>query len=72
LTEDTSNVEQIDDVIVRLAALVYDEAPGTPLSLTVDFQQSGEHPYRVSLVEETLPWIGLARGPARPADNTDS
>lgn len=53
--------KRMNKVVNRLAAVTRDITDGQAASITVDFQASGEFPYRIVIPEEQYPVVGLAR-----------
>lgn len=52
--------EQIDKAVSRLAKLLEESEIGTVRRVHIDFQESGQHPYRVEIEEDEYPVIGQA------------
>jgi len=55
--------DTLNDKVGAAAAAALDVAGPDLVSLTIDFQASGECPYRMSVAGEILPLIGLAGVP---------
>lgn len=51
---------EVDSLVAALASAIEAAELGTVSKFEMDFQASGEIPYRVHVAEEVLPLIGLA------------
>lgn len=51
----------MNHAIKRLAEVTREISDGQASSITIDFQASGEFPYRIVIPEEQYPVVGLAR-----------
>lgn len=56
-----SDEQRLEEAVARLGQLTRDIAGSGATRVTIDFQQSGELPFRIDVPEETYPVIGLAR-----------
>jgi hypothetical protein len=65
-----STEERLDEAVVRAIELAREACGGRLVSMSMDFQPSGEYPYRMVTTDETLPLSGLARAESLPVDNT--
>lgn len=61
----------MDAVAVHLARAIEaakEAGIGTVRSIAVDYQASGEYPFRITVADEDLPVVGLAYGEGLSAD----
>jgi hypothetical protein len=65
--------EQLQESIASAVAAAQSLEAGTVTRLTVDVQSNGQLPYQVAILEEQLPYVGLAlspvQTPSQPAAN---
>lgn len=52
--------EDVNNAVAALVNAIYDADLGTVRAVQVHIQDSGEHPYQVTVTEEELPLAGLA------------
>lgn len=55
--------EAVDNAVADVVRELLNHGVRSGDSITIDLQESGEHPYRVVVPEEQLPLIGLATTP---------
>jgi hypothetical protein len=56
--------ERLDEAVTAAIEAAREVTGGTARSLSVDYQDSGLYPYRMTVPDETLPVIGLATSEA--------
>jgi hypothetical protein len=56
-----SDEQRLEEAVARLGMLTRDIAGSGATRLTIDFQESGELPFRIDVPDETYPVIGLAK-----------
>jgi len=66
-----SKQKQLDDAVAAVAEATRDLTEGAATRITVDFQASGEAPYRIDTPDEQVPLVGLAVVESPPSDTTD-
>lgn len=55
-----SNEQKLEDAVRGAAEAAIDASGGTVRSLVIDFQASGELPYRIVTPDEQYPLVGMA------------
>lgn len=65
-----SDEERLEDAVARVGQLTRDIVGPEASRLTIDFQASGELPFRIEVPEETYPVVGLARVDPSTPDKT--
>lgn len=66
-----SNEQQFEEAAIQLARLAYTLTEGKVQSVSVDFQASGEYPWRIVVPDEGLPLAGLATDQSPPDPDAD-
>ena len=64
--------EYVAAQVATLVGEVVESAEGKVERITIDVQDSGEHPYRIQVAGETLPVVGVAFVPVVPGDTSNS
>lgn len=66
-----SNEEKLDDAVIALVHAAHAcSGPGLQ-GIEVDFQPTGEYPYRMQTENETLPLVGVGRDGSPPGNMPD-
>lgn len=65
-----SNEERLDEAVAALSGPLRAIAGSDLRGIEVDFQGSGECPYRIHVQGETYPLVGLAREPEESDDTS--
>lgn len=66
-----STEEHLDEAVVAAAKHARAASGGRATGMQIDFQVSGELPYRLFVPDETHPLIGLARTEPGPEETPD-
>jgi hypothetical protein len=67
-----STEERLEDSVRSCGEVASELTDGQVTRLTIDFQASGELPFRLEIPNETLPLVGMARQQSPRDDTGDS
>lgn len=69
IEEVSTPIERLESLLADVADVATDLDEGPVTGLSIDFQASGEHPYRLHLPDDPLPIPGVVRIPSQPGSS---